>query len=460
MVRPMRWVALFAALWTATASAAEPKVVRCPFHVCLQRAFERSPLMHAAVLGVEAFEAKLAEAKTAAYPKFEFTGFVSAVPPVHPGIVSTNALSDFDWGRFGDYTSVGQASFTLAQPIYTFGKIAAIKRLAATGVDVAHATQRVAEDEMRFQLARAFWALVMVREMRDMIDDGKRLLSEQRAKVEQQRDANDERFNQSDYLRLQILTADFEDRVRSVERTRMQALDGVRMAMVEGTDVDIEPQAEFGPPVFTIAPVEAYEGLALANAPRLLAMRQGTRARLLQVEAARANLWPDLLVVARAAYTKTTATDTSATGTLASNPNNTASSGAGLAIRWSLDLFRTLVRVDQAEIDWRQQVQLEAGERDKTRMDVRQLYREMVDAQAMVAVQEKAMKAARGWLSTETQRYEDGFADDMIESQRALESYYTRRVAFLQATYQLHVAVASLSRAVGMDVTQVKQAPP
>ena len=41
-------------LWSTPAVAAPPTVLRCPFQVCLQRALQRSPLIHAAVLGVDA----------------------------------------------------------------------------------------------------------------------------------------------------------------------------------------------------------------------------------------------------------------------------------------------------------------------------------------------------------------------------------------------------------------------
>lgn len=427
--------------------------LRCTWVSCLGRAMRRSPLLAAAAMNLDAYEAKVREARTAAYPKFDASAFFSVLPAVREGSDGSNPFTDFDFSSVGP---LALGSFSVAQPLWTFGKIDNLRRLANVGIGIGTATRRIAEDEMRYQLARAFWGLVMVRELEDMISDGRKLLDEQRERVNKMRDDNDEHFNQSDLLRLQILTADFEEKARSVERSRQQALDGMRLAMNDPTSQMIIPLAEFKAIEFPIMPIDAYETLALLNQPRLLAQRDGTRARLVQVDLARSQLYPDLVLVARIAGTYAPERNTSP-DSLATNPNNTATSGAGVALRWTIDYFRSLVKVDQAEIDYRQQVLQEKGEREKARMDVRQLVRELIDAKAIVDVQGKAMKAARGWLNAENQRYEDGFADDMIELQRALESYSLRRVAYLQAIYNYNVAVAALSRAVGMDVAEVEK---
>lgn len=437
------------------ASPRPAKVFRCTWEQCVDRALKRSPLVAAAALSLDSYESKLAEAKTAAYPKFDASAFLSVLPREKPGTDGTNPFTDYDFSHLGPLVL---GTFSVAQPLYTFGKIEELRRLAEHGVDIGAATRRIAEDEMRYQMARAFWGLVMVREMRDMITDGRKLLEEQRAKVEKERDENDERFNQSDLLKLQIMTADLEDRVRQTERGRQQALDGLRLAMNDPADLDIDPQAEFKPILFDVLPGEAYEALALMNSPKLLAMRNGTQARLVQVQLAKDQMYPDIVLVARIAGTYAPTRNTTP-DSLVTNPNNTASSGAGVAVRWSIDLFRNLAKIDQADIDYRQQVLQEAGEREKARMDVRQMYREMVDARAMVGLHEQAMKSARGWLNSENQKYEDGFADDMTQVQFALEAYYRRRISYFESILSYNLSVAALSRATGMDVSKVRSVP-
>lgn len=435
--------------------ATAPKVVRCNFEACLDRALRRSPLVAAAGMSLDLYEAKAAEARAIGYPRLTATGFASGLPELKTGHNGDHPLSDYDFTSWGPLL-LGEV--TLVQPIYTFGKIAALRRLAAQGIEIGKAMRKIAADEMRYQVARAYWGLVMVNGMAEMIADGTKLIREQREKLERQRDESDEKFNQSDLFRLQIFTADFEDKIRLTERSKQQALDGLRMAMDDPSDVKIQPEDEELRTIdFDLLPIEAYEALALANMPRLIAMRDGVEAKLQQVELARSQMYPDLALTARYAQTYAP-TRTTTTDSLVTNPNNSATSGAGFALSWNLDIFRNLAKLQQAKIEHMQAAAQEKGEREKVRTDVRQLYRELADARAMLKVHEQAMKSARGWLTGANQMYEDGF-EEFPEVLRAIEAYTRRRLAHLEAMYNLNVAVAALSRGVGMDVTAVQKVP-
>ena len=424
------------------------RVYRCTLDECYRLALQRSPLMEAARISVAQYASKAREANTVFLPKFEVNGFLSVLPALKPGKNGSEPLEDYDFTNLGPL-AVG--SIGLAQTIWTAGKVSSLKKLASEGVDIARATVRVAEDELRYLLSRAWWGLVLVADLQDLTKDIRRLLDEQRAKLEKQRDEADEGFNQSDLLRLNVYGAEIEEKLRQFERNRQQALDGVRMALGEKSDLDIDAAGELTPVSVPPLPVEAVEALAIANAPRYLAQRGGVRARLLQVDAAKANLWPDVLFIARVAATYAPTRDSSS-DSLAANPSNAATTGLGIVLRWTLDIWRQLEKVEQAELDARQAALQVAGEREKLRMDVRQLWREMVDAQAMIGVQEKAHKAARGLLTAETQAYDDGF-QDFAEVLKAMESYTRRRLAHAEAIYTYNMAVAAVARQAGAGLT-------
>ena len=262
-------------------------------------------------------------------------------------------------------------------------------------------------------------------------------------------------------MKINIYYADFEDKIRQAERSKQQALDGLRMAMAETTEVDVVADiVGFKPLEFATLSVAAYEALALANAPKLLAYRHGVAARVEQVSLARNNTLPDIGLIAKVAGTYAPSQNGAVTtGSLGAIPGSGVDFGGGIALRWSLDIGRLLAQIDQAKVQADQAQLAEQGEREKTRMDVRQLYREMIDWRAMVDVHEKAKTSAQGWLNATMQTYDDGFESDYNEVLRAIEAYYRRRLTWLDAVYNYNVAVAALSRAVGMDVTQVKEPP-
>lgn len=432
-------------------ASADPAPLRCTLQQCYTMALQRSPLMAAARLGIDQYASKLREAQTAWYPKLDASVFSTALPALKPGRDGSDTWNDYDFANLGPLM-VGSVS--VAQPMYSFGKITALKLLAQQGVDIARTTVRVAEDEMRYQLSRAWWGLVLVDSLRDLTSDGRKLLDEQREKLEKARDDGDPGFNQADLLKLNVYGSEIEEKVRQFDRNRAQAEDGLRLALATAPDAAVQAAGELTAVVVPDVPSAALEALALANAPRLLAQRNGVQARLIQVDLAQSQLWPDLVFVARLAYTYAPTRDAT-TDSLATNPNNSATSGVGVALRWSLDLFRQLEKIDQARLDARQAVLQTQGEALKLRTDVRQLFREMTDARALIDIQERAMKAARGWLVAENQAYEDGF-QDFAEVLRATETYYRKRISHAEAVYNYNLAVAALSRAVGMDLTSVE----
>ena len=425
-----------------------PRPLRCTLDQCFVRAKQQSPLLAAARLGIDQYESKLREAQSAWYPKLDASAFGTALPELKPGHDGSTPLQDYDFGKVGPLIV---SSLSMGQTLFTFGKISTLKEMAHQGIDIAKLTNHIAEDEMHYQLARAWWGLVLAAELHDLVADGARLLKEQREKIERARDDGDASFNQADLAKLNVFAADIEEKVRQFERTRGLAEDGVRLAIHEPNDLAIEAAGELTPVVVPPVPMEAVETLALANSPRLLAQRGGVQVRLLQTQLARNQFLPDFVLVARYAYTYAP-TRADSQDSLATNPNNSATSGVGVALRWTLDPLRQIEKLEQANLDLKQASLLEQGERAKLRMDVRQMYREMSDARAMIDVQERAYKSARGWLTAENQAYEDGF-QEFAEVLRAMEAYTRRRMAYAESIFNYNVAVAALSRAVGMDLT-------
>ncbi len=444
------WIAALAAAASLAAvpGLTTPAAVRCTLAQCFQQGLEKSPLMAAARLGLDQYQSRLREAKSVFYPKFEVNGFASVLPALKPGRDGSEPLEDYDFTNLGP---LGVASIGMAQTLWTAGKVSSLKQLANEGVDIARATVRVAEDELRYQLSRAWWGLVLVEDLRELTGDVRRILDETRTKMEKQRDDGDEGFNQGDLLRLNVYAAEIEDKLRGNERAKQQALDGARLAMGLPLETPVEPVGELTPVAVPPLSVEAIEALAQANSPRFLAQRGGVRARLLQVEAAEAQLWPDLLFIVRVAGTYAPTRDSSS-DSLASNPSNAATTGLGLVLRWTLDIWRQVEKIDQARLDLRQaQFNIE-HERQKLKVDARAAFREMTDARAMIDVQYKAYKSARGLLNATTQAWEDGF-EDYAEVLRVTESYVRRRLAWAEAIYGYNLAVAALGRLCGTDLT-------
>jgi outer membrane protein TolC len=158
-------------------------------------------MMAAARQGLTIYQEKLAEAKSGYKPKMEANVFTSALPEEIAGTPGTNPLTDFNYLALSPLVVT---SVSLAQPLWTFGKLSTLKDMAHQGIEVSRATVRVAEDELRYQMARAWWGLVLVHDLREMIEEGQKLMAEQQEKLEKQKDEGDEDYNPSDLLKLKV----------------------------------------------------------------------------------------------------------------------------------------------------------------------------------------------------------------------------------------------------------------
>ena len=294
----------------AKSTVAKPTVVKslktrqnrtivCSFAACFDRAMKRSPLIAAARADVDKYAALLREANSARLPKFEITGFTTVLPTLKDGRTGANMLDDWDWTRPGPFVT-GQLS--ISQALWTFGKLDTLREMAKTGTQVGGAVQQVAKMEMHYQLSRAWWTLVLADELDGIIKQGEKHLNRERKRLDEAQDDDD--FDPNSVLQLRLLEADFENRVRTAKRTRAMAEDAVRMAMDEPMTTVVRAKAKGLVPLeFPVMPVEAYEMIAVANRPQLVAQRGGLHVKLQQVRFERNRMWPDILLVGRVAYT-------------------------------------------------------------------------------------------------------------------------------------------------------------
>ncbi|MEY3012065.1 MAG: hypothetical protein RIT45_800 [Pseudomonadota bacterium] len=438
----------------ATMTADRTLVLDLP--AAIRITLRRSPLLPAAAAGVDGVRARLREVEAAMLPTFEATGFFSIMPTKKEGTSGADWIEDWDWTEL---RPLATAQLTFTQVLTTFGKLTVLEQMAHTGLRVAEATREVAIGELRYQLARAWWGLVLAADLDEMARKGRERIVAERERLETLRDDDDERYDAADMARLLAIEAEFEEKVRAAERARDMAADALRFAMALPEGWKIEPTVRRLDAIdLGLLPMAAYESLAVANHPRELARRNGLAVKWHQLRYERSKLRPDLVVTGRLATTYAPGV-TQAKDSLADNPTNPTQSGAGVALRWRLDVFRQLARIDQAEAAWRQQREQVKYEVQKTRAAVRNLWREVRDRRAVLELQARAMRATRGQMAQAADLADKGVGS-RAEAQRALEQYVRRHIAYAENIYRYNVLVAALSRAVGTDVRTMQPTAP
>jgi len=432
----------------APKAGATPAKKKGPSFYQMVRTIEAShPLMRAARAGLESLRAKLHQADWAYFPSFTLN---AAATPV--ATVTGNALqSHTDESKWG-YLFTAQVQ--MVQPIYTFGKILALRRAARQGVRVGRAAIDTARWELRYRLAQAWYGTLLADEMRGILDDGNKWLDKASKRMERLRDEDSDDYDQNEHLRLQSRIADFFAIEADNALLENQTQHGLRLLVGK---TDPKTKVAIGERYLEvldipIKPAEHYVALARKHDPGMRIRRARAKAQDYLHDNRIAQALPDLVIVGSANMATSDVIERQPSA-FAVNGAHALGVGAVVALRWQLDVPQRYLRAKEAghvaeasaldvETNWQM-----------TELRVRALWQRLKNQRKLVAIFGASRKAAQGWLMANWDLYEDGFGDfnDVMDS---LVQFYGKKVAHLKIIHDHNILVYELSRAIGHDLVK------
>lgn len=405
-----------------------------------------SPLMSAARAGLGEFEAKLSRAEWAWFPSFKLEGGVAAVPAV----AGDGFQVDIDWSTWGYYYRV---SATMVQPVFTFGRIGALKDAAQAGVDVGFAQIEAARWELRYRAAQAFWGAVLADELDAIFVDGKQWLDKSQERMERNRAEDSDDYDQMEHLRLKTRVAEFWEMETQNRLLRTTSASGLRLLLSRPAGQPVVPSInKLEPVAVALRPVADYVALAERNEPGVRMARAGASALDALASAKERDLWPTFVVIGDVRVNDSNVLR--ADSALPGGAEIGVSGGLLLGMRWNLDVPQRLHAGREARAKASKVAAQALAARDLAEHKVRELHQRLEGRKMMLDVLARSQKAAQGWLTATWDGYDAGFGS-FKEVMDALVQYYGKRVGYLRAVYEHNVLVVELSRAVGRDITKL-----
>jgi outer membrane protein TolC len=335
-------------------------------------------------------------------------------------------------------------------PLWTFGKLGGLRDAARAGIRAAESDRLRVRNQLLYDVRRAYFALQLSLDLQQMLAEGLPQIRAALQHVEERLAEQDPDVTETDRYRLSAALAEVEAReaqARHLEmssRAALRILTGVRhfevpecpLALV---DVDLEP-------------LDTYLAHALSDRPEVRMLEAATRAREASLDIARAGFLPDIGLTYRFAISYAPGI-TDQTNPFIIDPANYMNIGAGLAMRWSLDLWGNAYRVD------RESALLDdvRGRSDEARagleLEVNDTYETVVEALRRAESYDRGRRETRAWFISSAQGVEVGTAElsDMVDAVRA---YFTARYGHLQAIADADTALANLSRVSAMQITE------
>lgn len=422
----------------------------------LLRLAAEHPLVGAARADVDAAEARLDQAHWAPYSNWSFQTLFTFVPPAGAWDDEVTAAAgrtvDNQWDRsildWGPWIRLGISG---GIPLWTFGKITGAWDAAEAGVRAAGVGVERAQDEVAWQVRRAYLTLLLARDIAYLIEDGRGYIDDAREETQKRIDSGEGGGSMVDLYKIDALAAEVDARELQARRLERLALAGLELltGVADGATIADLPLSPFALAVQSRAD---YVELAARERTDLRLLEAGLAAQRAKVEIETARYYPDLLLTASASYAYSSAT-VDQHNPWVSDPFNTSGVGAALVLECPLDFAVDHARVEEAEATLRRLEQQREVLGQAAELEVTDAWESLEEARGRMGAYDRARVAAKRWLIAMLQGMTLGLhqASDMTD---ALVAFFQNELHYLNAVYDLDVAWARLALATGSNLLE------
>lgn len=405
----------------------------------LSRAEERYPALRANEAALTAARARLHEARFSPFFQIEAQAGLTVAPRAEgTPIFSNQDQLPLDNG----WAPVMEVGVRGAIPLYTFGKLRNAWRAGRAGIRAAELEQERSLARLRFDVRRAYFALQLALDIRQMIREGRGQLDRAVRKLDELIAEGDPDVNPMDRYRLRAALAEVDARASQAVRLE-ESSRAALVALTGETDLTI-PDCPSAP---VTLPEDSIEESGPDARPEIGMLEAAIEARRAAVEIQRGGHAPDIGLGFTAGLSWGPGI-TNQQNPFVPDPANRPSLGAGILMRWSLDFVGNTYRVRRA----RAQLEETEARRDEARLgmqiEVDLAREELRDAVRREDAWGRGERDTRSWLVSAAQAYDIGAVEprDLVD---ALKAYFEARFSHLQAIFDVNVGAAELSRVTG-----------
>ena len=439
-------ILLGALLCAAPAAAAEYTLDEC-----VKLAVERNERIKAAHADLEYYEGKYHEAQAAFWLPYVSATVMGGGPvaPVDKDIKRVTDASNL--GALG-ITAAGyviQGSVDVVWPLYTFGKLGAVLDAAGSGVDAATQGVAAARDQVILDTRKAYYGVIVAREVIAVIEDGREKLRDARAKVKELLDKDDPQATEKDLFKLDYYGAEIESRLQEAKKG-LKVAQGALRVMIGATpedEVKVKP-FELERDLAEPGDLATFLDESARARPDLKALAAAVDARAKLAEAAGRMYWPDLFVGGGLRFSTSNLKYDQPNNPWVRDDLNTLGGAVGLGLRLQLDVGIKLAQEEQARAELSKIRFQESLARRGVELQVKKAHAEYVQARAAWLAYRDGAKAAKKWLVAAMMNYNIGLGDtrDLLD---ALVAHAQGQIQRLKAAFDARVAWAELEQAIG-----------
>jgi outer membrane protein TolC len=413
---------------------------------------ENHPSIMAAKWELESYRKQLSEAHWAPYFNIDFSTMFTPMSRLEGDALHSPQ------GEFDISTDMGiwvKMELTAGIPVYTFGKITSYWEMAEQGVKVGENKVKQEKQRIAFDVRRAFYSLQIAREILHVTEGGTKYLDKALDKVEEDLDADEGNYTESDLKKLQTGKVRIEIEIVKAKKIEKMALAALRFYTgkpeLDPPDVPIEPEET------QVGTLDQYVDAAKANRPELKMLGSAIKVGKANVKLKKASMLPNFVLAGQYTYAYANKVQDQKTP-FANDPFNKQGGGVALLLEWPLDIVPAAYRIGKAKADL---FRLQAQQQEALggiSVEVELAHGDVLEAKDRMKVLKKGKKLGKGWIIAQSQNFDAGLSEikDFVD---ALTTYFEMYLLYYQAVYDFNVALANLRRVSGTDEIQALDGP-
>jgi len=374
---------------------------------------------------------KLHQAKSSFFPSLEVTGGYTRMSSV-PIIEFTEGVG-IPLGYYDNFS----AAISLSFPLFTSGKRMYGYELARLGVEMSELETSIKECDVREEVSYSFYGLLVAQEAVKIAEEalGRAQDHLQTVRTQHRRGV----VSQLDLLRAEYSYSEAETEYLRAENGQEMAIKVLNLLL--GIDVDTPTSADGE---LQYMPVEEdvsyFNALAVERRPEINTLELGHQMASTSLSMAKFKNAPNLILALNYSYERPYQFEEKWGRTLVAN----------LGVQFSLfDGFRNLSEIRQARIGVQKTQVQEELLRRAIQFEVETAYSSLMESEAELSVQKKALAQAEQALRTAEEQYKKGFIASLDYKDTAF-AYTSAQFSHLHTLYQYMLSRVKLERAAGV----------
>jgi outer membrane protein TolC len=416
---------------------------------CLLLAERNAPQLWAARARLAFVHGQVEEARWTPFSYWSLSSTFGYLPPIGGTAFYNASRYSTLYQNFGEGW---QFAFSInvrgTIPLYTFGKIEAVKKAAEGRARVNEWELEKQRQQIRMDVRRAYFGLMLTRDMQYIATDVLGKLDKAIANVVTKIEKGDTSVEDVDRLRLEYNRDEIFARVAEAKKQQAFAIAALRFLTGVQTAFDI-PDEPLKRPDTSIGPIVRYLTAARLFRADVNMARAGVQARKHWLEFRRAEMFPNIGLGLSSSYSVAPSVDPQPSA-LTSDFANRFGYSIGFGVEWGLDLLPKHARVMQAESELEEARALERLALGGVGVEVENAYASVVEAKTREENWDRAEHRSKRWISSTQDAIDLGTKDEryLIEPLRA---FVYARANHAQSLMDLHVTLSELARVTGWD---------